>query len=143
VIQSTKGKAYDTYRDHLKKLIKSWCHTCHIKWDKSIYLTAKFFDDLVALWFIPGGSVTQYNSVGRGISMLARRSLMAIEAEYQMGNKEATEQTKTTRCLEDLLKDKQGKVNTPAPDYMQIKLNIGTFCVDIGLVEKPFQHTRL
>ncbi len=75
--------------------------------------------------------------------MLARRSLMAIEAEYQMGNKEATEQTKTTRCLEDLLKDKQGKVNTPAPDYMQIKLNIGTFCVDIGLVEKPFQHTRL
>ena len=31
------------------------------------------------------------------------------------------------RKLEDILKEK-GKTATPAPDYMQLKLNIGTFC---------------
>ena len=30
------------------------------------------------------------------------------------------------RKLEDILKEK-GKTATPAPDYMQLKLNIGTF----------------
>jgi hypothetical protein len=49
VIQTTKGKVYDMYRDHLKKSIESWCRTWHIKQDKSIYLTAKFYDDLVAV----------------------------------------------------------------------------------------------
>jgi hypothetical protein len=44
VIQATKGKAHDSYRDHLKKSIESWCRSRHIKRDKSIYLTAKFFD---------------------------------------------------------------------------------------------------
>jgi hypothetical protein len=127
VIQSTKGKAYDTYRDHLKKSIKAWCRTRHIERDKSIYLTAKFFDDLIALRFNPGGPVVQYESAARGISMLACRSLTAVEAEYQRGYEEALEQTKTTRKLKDLLKDK-GKTVAPAPDYMQLKLNIGTFC---------------
>jgi hypothetical protein len=128
VIQSTKGKAYDTYRDHLKKSIKAWCRTRHIERDKSIYLTAKFFDDLIVLRFNPGGPVAQYESAARGISMLACQSLMAVEAEYQRGYEEALEQTtKTTRKLEDLLKDK-GKTVAPAPDYMQLKLNIGTFC---------------
>jgi hypothetical protein len=74
-----------------------------------------------------GGPVAQYNPVARGISMLACRSLTAIEAEYQQGYEEATEQTKTKQCLKDLLKDK-GKVITPTPDYMQLKLNIRMFC---------------
>jgi hypothetical protein len=71
IIPMTKGKAYNTYRDHLKKSIESWCCTRHIKRDKSIYLTAKFFDNLVAMQFNLGGPVVQYNSVARGISMLA------------------------------------------------------------------------
>jgi hypothetical protein len=87
----------------------------------------KFFDDQVALRFNPGGPMAQYNLVARGISMLSFRSLMAIKAEYQQGYEKATEQTKTTRCLKDLLKDK-GKVITPTLDYMQLKLNIGTLC---------------
>jgi hypothetical protein len=77
--------------------------------------------------FNPGGPVAQYNSVARGISMLACQSLTAVEAEYQQGYEEAMEQTKTKRCLKDLLKDK-GKVITSALDYMQLKLNIRTFC---------------
>jgi hypothetical protein len=72
--------------------------------------------------------MAQYNSVARGISMLACQSLTAIKAEYQQGYEEAMEQTKTTRCLKDLLKDK-GKVITPTPYYMQLKLNIETFCM--------------
>jgi hypothetical protein len=78
IIQATKGKAHDTYRDHLKKSIESWCRTRHIERDKSIYLTAKFFNDLVALKFNPGGPVAQYDSAGRGISMLSCRSLTAV-----------------------------------------------------------------
>jgi hypothetical protein len=50
-----------------------------------------------------------------------------LEAETQRGYEEASELTKTTRKLEDILKEK-GKTATPAPDYMQLKLNIGTFC---------------
>ncbi len=91
VIQSTKGKAYDMYRDHLKKSIEAWCRTRHIERDKSIYLTAKFFDNLIALRFNPGGPVAQYESAARGISMLACRSLTAVEAEYQRGYEEASE----------------------------------------------------
>ena len=97
VIQATKGKAHDTYRDHLKKSIEAWCRSRHIERDKSIYLTAKFFEDLVALRFNPGGPVAQYESAARGISMLSCRSLSAVEAETQRGYEEATELTKTTR----------------------------------------------
>ena len=127
VIQATKGKAHDSYRDHLKKSIELWCRSRYIERDKSIYLTAKFFEDLVALRFNPGGPVAQYESAARGISMLACRSLTAVEAETQQGYEEASKLTKTTRKLEDILKEK-GKTATPALDYMQLKLNIGTFC---------------
>ncbi len=61
----------------------SWCRMKHIKKDRSIFLGAKFFDDLVALWFNPGGPVAQYLLISRGISMLACRLLNAVEAEYQ------------------------------------------------------------
>ncbi len=127
VIQETKGKAHDTYRDHLKKSIESWCRSRHIKRDKSIYLTAKNFEDLVALRFNPGGPMAQYESAARGISMLACRSLTAVEAETERGYEEASELTKTTRKLEDILKEKE-KTASPVPDYMQLKFNIGTFC---------------
>jgi hypothetical protein len=79
---------------------------------------------MMALWFNPGGPVAQYNSVGRGISMLACPSLMTVKAEYQKGYEEATEQTKMTQCLEDLLKDKQGKVNTPARLHIPVFRNL-------------------
>ena len=75
VIQATKGKAHDSYRNHLKKSMESWCRSRYIERDKSIYLTAKFFEDLVALRFNPGGPVAQYELAARGISMLACRSL--------------------------------------------------------------------
>ena len=83
VIHMTKAKAHDSYRDYLKKSIESWCRSRHIERDKSIYFTAKFFKDLVALHFNPGGPVAQYESAARGISMLACRSLTALEAETQ------------------------------------------------------------
>ncbi len=34
IIQTMRGKAYNTYHDHLKKSIKSWCCTWHIERDK-------------------------------------------------------------------------------------------------------------
>ncbi len=78
--------------------------------------------------FNPGGPVAQYESVAQCISMLACRSLLAIEAEYQQGYKEATKQTKQTRTIKELLKVNKGEIVTPPPDYMQLKLNVGTYC---------------
>ncbi len=143
IIQATKGKAHGSSCNHLKKSIESSCRSRHIERDKSIYLTAKFFEDLVALRFNPGGPVAQYELAGRGISMLSCRSLMAVEAETQRGYykealeltkaetqrgyEEVSKLTKTTRKLEDILKEK-GKTPSSAPNYMQLKLNIGTFC---------------
>jgi hypothetical protein len=60
VIQGSKGKSFDTYRAHLAKSVKSWCRSHHIDRNKSIFLDSKFFEDLVALRFNPGGPVVQY-----------------------------------------------------------------------------------
>jgi hypothetical protein len=128
VIQATKGKSIDTYRAHIAKAIESWCHAHHIDRDKSIFLEAKFFEDLVALRFNPGGPVAQYHSAARGMSMLACRSLLAVEAEQSREYKEAAENTRHTRSIEDLLKRNRGKTVAPAANYMDLKLNIGTYC---------------
>jgi hypothetical protein len=66
VIQSTKGKTFDTYRAHLAKSIDSWCHIQHIGRDKSMYLPAKFSKDLTMLRFNPSGPVAQYESCCMG-----------------------------------------------------------------------------
>jgi hypothetical protein len=52
----------------------------------------------------------------------------AVEAEYQRGYEEAMDQTKGTRSLEELLKGNRGKVISLSQDYMQLKLNIGSYC---------------
>ena len=48
VIQSTKGRSFDTYRAHIAKSLDWWCRSHHIDWDKLVFLEAKFFEDLVA-----------------------------------------------------------------------------------------------
>jgi hypothetical protein len=121
-------KTFDIYRAHLAKSIYLWCCTQHIERDNPIYLPAKFFENLITLRFNLGGLVTLYESVARGISMLACRSLSPVEAEYQWGYKEATEQTKQMRTIKKMLRVNKGKILTPPLDYMQLKLNIGTYC---------------
>ena len=63
VIQSTKGNSFDTYRAHIAKSHELWCRSHHIDHNKYIFLEAKFFEDLVALCFNPGGAVAQFHSV--------------------------------------------------------------------------------
>jgi hypothetical protein len=79
------------------------------------------------LRFNPGGPVAQYESVARGILMFVCRSLLAVEAEYQQGYKEATKQMKQIRTIKELLRVNKGKLVSPPPDFMQLKLNIGTY----------------
>jgi hypothetical protein len=128
VIQLTKGKSFDSYQAYIAKSTESWSRANHIEQDKSIYLPSKFFEELVALRFNPGGAVAQYSLVAKGLSMLACRAVTVVEAEYQWGYEEAMDQTKGTRSLEELLKENCGKVISPPPDYMQLKLNIGSYC---------------
>jgi hypothetical protein len=108
VIQATKGKSVDLYCAHLSTSIESWCRAHHIDRDKSLLLEAKFFEDLVALRFNPGGPVAQFHSVAWGMSMLACRSLTAAEAEQRREYKEAVASTKHTRSLDELLKRNRG-----------------------------------
>jgi hypothetical protein len=70
------------YPAHLAKSVKLWCRTHHIDRDKLIFLNSKFFEDLMALRFNPGGVVVQYQSAAQGMSMLACRSLTAVKAKY-------------------------------------------------------------
>ncbi len=128
VIQLTKGKSCDSYRAHLSKSIGLWCRANHIEWDKSIHLPSNFFEELVALRFNPGGPVAQYSLVGKGMSMMVCRLVTAVEAKYQRGYEEAMDRTKGTRSLKELLKGNCGKVISPPQDYMQLKLNIGSYC---------------
>jgi len=130
VIQSTKGKSFDfdTYSAHIAKSLELWCRSHHIDCDKSIFLEAKFFEDLVALLFNPGGPVAQYHSVARGMSMLACRSLTAMAAEFCREYEEAAESTRHTRSLDDLLKKNRSKTVEPAATYTDLKLNIETYC---------------
>ncbi len=126
-IQATKGKSTDSYRPHLSKSIESWCRAHHINRDKFLFLEAKFFEDLVALRFNPGGPVAQFHSVTRGMSMLACRSVTAAEAK-QSQEYEATASTMHTQSIDDLLKRNRGRAVWPAANYMDLKLNIGTYC---------------
>ena len=128
VIQLTKGKSFDSYRAHIAKSLELWCRSHHIDCDKSIFLEAKFFEDLVALRFNPEGPVAQYHSVARGMSMLACRLLTAMAAEFCREYEEAAESTRHTRSLDDLLKKNRGKTVEPAATYTDLKLNIGTYC---------------
>jgi len=128
VIQSTKGKSFDTYCAHIAKSLELWCPSHHIDRNKSIFLEAKFFEDLVALCFNPGGLVAQFHSVARGMSMLACRSLMAMTAEFCREYEEAAESTRHTHSLDDLLKRNRCKTVEPAATYTDLKLNIGTYC---------------
>ena len=93
-----------------------------------MFLEAKFFKDLVALRFNPGGPVAQYHSAAQGMSMLACRLLTAVEAEHCWEYEEAAENTKHTRSIDDLLKQNCGKPVAPAANYMDLKFNIETYC---------------
>jgi hypothetical protein len=93
------------YHAHLAKAsIDLWCPLPlhHINRDKSIFLEAKFFEDLVALQFKnPGGPIAQYHSVAQEMSMLVCQLLMAIKAEKY---KEVAEIMKHTCSIDGLLK---------------------------------------
>jgi hypothetical protein len=60
--------------------------------------------------------------------MLACRLLMAVEAEQCQEYEEVAENTKHTRSIDNLLKQNRGKPVTPVANYMDLKLNIGTYC---------------
>ncbi len=128
VIQASKGKSFDTYGAHLAKSINLWCRSHHINCNKSTFIEAKFFEDLVALRFNPWGVVVQCHSVAQGMSMLVCRSLTAVEAENCWEYEKGAANMKHMRSLEDLLKRNCGKTVAPATTDMDLKLNTRMYC---------------
>jgi hypothetical protein len=128
VIQGSKGKSLHTCWAHLAKCIELWCCSHYIDRDKSIFLDSKFFKDLVTLRFNPEGPVAQYQLAALGMSMLACRSLSAVEAKYHQDYKEAAAHTQNMRRINVLLKGNHGKMVASAGTYMELKLNMGSYC---------------
>ncbi len=60
--------------------------------------------------------------------MLTCCSLAASKAEYCRDYEEAAASTTNTHSLDDLLKQNRVKTVAPAATYMDLKLNIGTYC---------------
>ncbi len=60
--------------------------------------------------------------------MLACRSLTAVKAQYHQDYKKAAAHTTNTRWINDLLKGKCGKTVAPAGTYLELKLNISSYC---------------
>ena len=60
--------------------------------------------------------------------MLTCRSLMAMAAEFCREYEEAAESTRHIHNIDDLLKRNRRKTVEPAAIYMDLKLNIGTYC---------------
>jgi hypothetical protein len=72
--------------------------------------------------------MAQYQLAMWGMSMLACRSLTAVEDEYHWDYKEAAAHTTNMHRIKDLLKGNHGKMVAPAGTYMELKLNIGSYC---------------
>jgi hypothetical protein len=62
------------------------------------------------------------------MSMLACRSLTAVEAEYHQDYKEVAAYTTNMRRINDLLKGNRRKTVAPGGMYLELKLNISTYC---------------
>ena len=62
------------------------------------------------------------------MSMLACRSLTAVEVKYCQEYEEAAADTKHTQNLKEILKRNSGKTVAPATNYMDLILNIGMYC---------------
>ncbi len=54
--------------------------------------------------------------------------LTAVEVEYRWEYKEAATHTRHTHSIDDFIKGNRGKTVSPAANYMELKLNIGTYC---------------
>ncbi len=128
VIQASRGKSFDTYHAHLAKSVDSWCQSHHIEHNKSNFPDSNFFEDLVALHFNRGGPVAQYTLAAGVMLMLVCRSSTAVEAKYRWEYKEAASHTRNTCSIDKPIKENHGKIAAPASNYMNIKLNIGTYC---------------
>ncbi len=70
----------------------------------------------------------QYHFVVRWMSMLACQSLTAVNAKNCQEYEEGAANMKHTRSLKDLLKKNRGKTVAPTTNYMDLKLNIRTYC---------------
>jgi hypothetical protein len=60
--------------------------------------------------------------------MLACRSLTAIKAEYCRKSEKAVSHTRNRHGISKLLKGNHGKTVAPTLNYMDLKLNYGTYC---------------
>ena len=60
--------------------------------------------------------------------MLACRSLTAVEAKYRWNYEKAATHTQHMCSINNLIKGNRVKAVAPAGNYMELKLNTGTYC---------------
>ncbi len=82
----------------------------------------------MAFHFNPGGPVAQYQSAAPGMLIQTCRLLTTVEVEYRREYNEVATHTQHTCSIDDLMNRNWRKSVSPAPNYLELKLNIGTYC---------------
>ena len=124
--QTTKN--LDVQRRHIAYGMEQWARTHGVELDRGIYFEQKTIEDIINLRFNPGQGVAQFKSAEKGLSLLVCRSRTPEEIERVREKEQAEQLTQATRVLEEALKLQRGDPRAPANSYLELKLNITSYC---------------
>lgn len=98
-----------------------------MEFDNRVYFSDKTVDAVVKLQPNPGDAIPNFESAGKGLSMLACRPKSTAEIEMEKEKAAAEKQTKATRTLPEALQLEKGDSRLPATTFDQLKKNLSMF----------------
>jgi hypothetical protein len=98
-----------------------------MEFDDRVYFSDKTIDAIVKLQPNPGDAIPNFESAGKGLSILACRPKSTAEIESEKETAAAEKQTKATRTLPEALQLEKGDNRLPATTFDQLKKNISMF----------------
>jgi hypothetical protein len=97
--------------------------------DNRVYLSDKTIDAVVKLQPNPGDAIPNFDSAGKGLSILACRPKTTAEIESERERSAAEKKTTATRTLPEALQLKKGDSRVPAATYDQLRKNVSMFAL--------------
>jgi hypothetical protein len=98
-----------------------------MEFDNRVYFSDKTVDAVVKLQPNPGDAIPNFESAGKGLSILACRPKSTAEIEREKETAAAEKQTKATRTLPEALQLEKGDSRLPASTFDQLKKNVSMF----------------
>jgi hypothetical protein len=97
--------------------------------DNRVYLSDKTIDAVVKLQPNPGDAIPNFDSAGKGLSILACRPKTTAEIESERERSAAEKKTTATRTLPEALQLEKGDSRVPAATYDQLRKNVSMFAL--------------